>query len=256
MNARRLSNGVIRALKSSHAQAHPVLQRSMSCVGSIRPAHVYQDSMSEQRRKGRPPHPDVLTPGEWRVVHAVQHGLSKREISARCGITQDAVKYHVVNAVTKLGVGSRQGLRRWLGAPRQSALATQEHAVSEPALGALAQLARTGTGRPRGAGLVRQHSRPEAPLYLRYAGVFRLCRDEAHAERTANPAPESILYLRVADIRAAYEQLRARGVVFASAPHMIHRHADGTEEWLAHFHDPEGRPLALMSQPRAARAPT
>jgi len=30
-------------------------------------------------------------------------------------------------------------------------------------------------------------------------------------------------------------------------PHMIHRHPDGTEEWLAHFNDPEGRPLAIMS---------
>ena len=28
----------------------------------------------------------------------------------------------------------------------------------------------------------------------------------------------------------------------------IDRHADGTEEWMAHFHDPEGRPLAIMSQ--------
>ena len=60
--------------------------------------------------------------------------------------------------------------------------------------------------------------------------------------------PESILYLRVEDIRTAYELLRLRGVEFADAPHLIHRHADGTEEWMAHFQDPEGRPLAIMSQ--------
>jgi hypothetical protein len=29
---------------------------------------------------------------------------------------------------------------------------------------------------------------------------------------------------------------------------MIHRHADGTEEWLAVFKDLEGRPLAIMTQ--------
>jgi methylmalonyl-CoA/ethylmalonyl-CoA epimerase len=29
---------------------------------------------------------------------------------------------------------------------------------------------------------------------------------------------------------------------------MIHRHPDGTEEWLANFVDPDGRPLALMAQ--------
>ena len=42
--------------------------------------------------------------------------------------------------------------------------------------------------------------------------------------------------------------LAARGVEFHGAPHMIHRHADGTEEWMAFFKDPDGRPLALMSQ--------
>jgi len=64
----------------------------------------------------------------------------------------------------------------------------------------------------------------------------------------AKPVPESILYLRVGDIRTAYDLLRSRGVEFVDAPHLIHRHADGTEEWMAHFHDPEGRPLAIMSQ--------
>jgi catechol 2,3-dioxygenase-like lactoylglutathione lyase family enzyme len=61
-------------------------------------------------------------------------------------------------------------------------------------------------------------------------------------------APESILYLRVADIRAAYEQLQARGVEFTGAPHLVHRHQDGTEEWMAFFKDPDGRMLAIMSQ--------
>lgn len=63
-------------------------------------------------------------------------------------------------------------------------------------------------------------------------------------------APESILYLRVPDIAAAYHELRARGVEFSAAPHLIHRHADGTEEWMAIFRDPDGRPLAIMSQVR------
>ena len=59
---------------------------------------------------------------------------------------------------------------------------------------------------------------------------------------------ESILYLRVSDIAAAHDRLAARGVKFTHAPHMIHRHADGTEEWMAFFEDPDGRPLALMCQ--------
>jgi predicted enzyme related to lactoylglutathione lyase len=59
---------------------------------------------------------------------------------------------------------------------------------------------------------------------------------------------ESILYLRVADIAAAHDNLRSRGVEFINAPHMIHKHADGTEEWMAFFKDPEGRTLAIMSE--------
>ena len=64
-------------------------------------------------------------------------------------------------------------------------------------------------------------------------------------------SPESILYLRVDDIGSAHAELAARGVEFKGAPHLIHRHADGTEEWMAFFTDPEGRPLALMSQVRS-----
>ncbi|MDO9473525.1 MAG: VOC family protein [Caulobacter sp.] len=58
------------------------------------------------------------------------------------------------------------------------------------------------------------------------------------------------VYFRVPDIRAAHAQLEARGVAFEGAPHLIHRHADGTEEWMAFFRDNEGRVLALMSQVR------
>jgi methylmalonyl-CoA/ethylmalonyl-CoA epimerase len=65
------------------------------------------------------------------------------------------------------------------------------------------------------------------------------------------PSPESVLYLRVDDINDAHQQLLARGVDFIDAPHMIHRHEDGTEEWMAFFKDLEGRPLAIMSQVKA-----
>ena len=61
-------------------------------------------------------------------------------------------------------------------------------------------------------------------------------------------AQASIIYFRVDDIAASHAELGARGVAFIGAPHMIHRHADGTEEWMAFFSDNEGRPLAIMSQ--------
>src|ERR1700753_2879410 len=62
------------------------------------------------------------------------------------------------------------------------------------------------------------------------------------------PHPESILYLRVPEIQQACTELKSRGVEFVDQPHLIHRHADGTEEYMTFFKDPEGRLLALMSQ--------
>ena len=62
---------------------------------------------------------------------------------------------------------------------------------------------------------------------------------------------DSILYFRVPDIQAAHQTLSGRGVEFLGAPHMIYRHPDGTEEWMAFFKDPDGRTLALMTQVKA-----
>jgi len=59
---------------------------------------------------------------------------------------------------------------------------------------------------------------------------------------------ESILYFHVEDIRSAHAALAARGIEFTHAPHMIHRHDNGTEEWMAFFQDNEGRPLGIMAR--------
>ena len=67
-------------------------------------------------------------------------------------------------------------------------------------------------------------------------------------ENGSVPKDQAVLYFRVPGIHAAYEQLSARQVVFEGAPHMIHRHESGTEEWMAFFADPDGGMLAIMSQ--------
>jgi len=204
--------------------------------------------MPAKKGRGRPASDDVLTPTEWRVVHAVQHGMSNREIAARRGVSLDAVKYHVANAVAKLGLANRQALRRWFREPRGSALGRKEKSMTTTQLGPLAQVSRT----------VRDIKESEAwygktlglkHLYSFGSFAFFDCGGtRLYLSATDKPGPESILYLRVEDVRCAYEMLRARGVEFSQAPHMVHRHADGTEEWLAHFNDPEGRPLGLLAQ--------
>lgn len=67
-------------------------------------------------------------------------------------------------------------------------------------------------------------------------------------EESEDVGAASVLYFRVPDIEAAYEELGARGALFVEKPRMIHRHENGVEEWMAFFQDPEGRPLAIMAQ--------
>lgn len=200
--------------------------------------------------RGRPPHRDVLTPGEWRVVEAVRHGLTNAEIARRRGVSLDAVKQHVASALAKLGVPSRQALKHWSGIRAESALRGKDHVMPDAlALGPLGQIARA-TSDVRAAEawfrdvLGLRHLFTFGDLAFFDCGGVRLLLEKGEA------AGASLLYFRVPDIRAAHAELAARSVVFRGAPHMIHRHADGTEEWMAFFDDNEGRPLALMSQVR------
>ena len=56
-----------------------------------------------KRPRGRPPHADLLTPSEWRTVHAVQHGMTNAEIARRRGVSVDAVKFHVSQCAGEAG---------------------------------------------------------------------------------------------------------------------------------------------------------
>jgi len=59
----------------------------------------------------------------------------------------------------------------------------------------------------------------------------------------------SILYFRVTELHAAYEALKARGVVFDDAPHLVHKAPDH-ELWMCFFRDTEQNSFALMSEKR------
>ena len=99
--------------------------------------------MADHSSRGRPPHPDILTPAEWRVANGVRHGLTNREIAERQGVSVDAVKYHTANVLQKLGFKNRAQLRAWDGAPVDSAL-HQERLPMETnlSLGAIGQISR------------------------------------------------------------------------------------------------------------------
>ena len=205
--------------------------------------------MTQPRERGRPPHPDILTPAEWRVVESVRHGMTNSEIARRRGISLDAVKFHVANILLKLGLAKRAELRRWNGVRRDSNLFATERDMDEPVkLGPIGQIARSVKDIAAAThwygevlGLVHLYSFGNLAFFD--CGGMRLFLSEGEKE-----VAESLLYFRVGDIRSAHAALEARGVVFTHAPHMIHRHADGTEEWMSFFTDNEGRPLAIMAQ--------
>ncbi len=102
--------------------------------------------MPTRTPRGRPRHDDVLTPAEWRIVHAIQHGMTTREIAARRGISLDAVKFHVANVYAKLGISNRDALRKWFRAPRGTALQRMQEdkaMTSALELGPIGQISRT-----------------------------------------------------------------------------------------------------------------
>jgi len=202
-----------------------------------------------QKPRGRPPHADLLTPGEWRIVEAVRHGMSNPEIAQRRGISVDAVKYHVSNALQKLGLSRRAELRRWQGVRRDSNLHSMGTDMNDHlVLGCIGQIARSVKDIVESRrwysevlGLAHLYSFDNLPFYD--CDGVRLMLSQG------DDGPcESILYFHVEDIRSAHAALAARGIEFTHAPHMIHRHDNGTEEWMAFFQDNEGRPLGIMAR--------
>jgi DNA-binding CsgD family transcriptional regulator/catechol 2,3-dioxygenase-like lactoylglutathione lyase family enzyme len=204
-----------------------------------------------RRPRGRPPHPDILTPAEWRVANAVRHGMTNQEISRRLRVSSDAVKYHLANILAKLSLPERRALRRWAGAPADSALHRQGAIVNaELTLGPIGQVSRQVSDIPRAVQwyttvLGLPHLYTYGDLAFFDCGGTRLFLTSRKDESSAG---QSILYFSTPNIAATYEALVARGVTFRGAPHLIHRHDSGVEEWMAFFDDLDGQPLALMSQ--------
>ncbi|GAC1658000.1 MAG: glyoxalase [Gemmatimonadaceae bacterium] len=68
-------------------------------------------------------------------------------------------------------------------------------------------------------------------------------------ETPALDHPASVIYYRVADLRAAHAALQARGATFESDPHLLVRMPDH-ELWMAFLRDPDQNLVGLMSEVR------
>jgi catechol 2,3-dioxygenase-like lactoylglutathione lyase family enzyme len=182
--------------------------------------------------------------------------MSNRQIARRRGVSLDAVKFHVANSITKLGLKSRAELRAWAGAPSDSALRRAKEnrgmtIMNSLQLGPIGQISRQVGDIDRavhwyGTVLGLPHLYTFGDLAFFDCGGTRLFLSAADGDDVGGIP--SVLYFRVEDIHRAHDELRARGVDFRGAPHLIHRHESGEEEWMAFFNDPDGHPLAIMAQ--------
>ena len=202
------------------------------------------------RSPGRPPFADQLTPAEWRVANAVRHGGTNREIAERLGVTIDAVKFHVASITGKLGLEGRAALRQWAGIPRSSPLFGEEGDMPELQLGPIGQLSRSVENIAAAEAWYKnvlglKHLYTYGNLAFFDCGGTRLMLTSGDEVKQQD---QYVIYFRVPDIHAAHAELAGRGAVFEAAPHIIHTHADGTEEWMAFLRDNEGRFIGIMCQ--------
>jgi catechol 2,3-dioxygenase-like lactoylglutathione lyase family enzyme len=177
------------------------------------------------------------------VVEFIRHGQSTEAIARLLGVSPDAVKAHARAARDKLGLATRHDLRHWPGIRAGSA----RHQPQETAMPQthLSQVARRVEVLDRARGFWRDTL--QIPELYAFPGLafFDLGPTRLMLSETGTRDQADILYLSTPDIASDHAALTERGAVFSGAPHMIHRHPDGSEEWMAFLKDDEGRDLAL-----------
>jgi DNA-binding CsgD family transcriptional regulator len=142
------------------------------------------------KTRGRPRHPDVLTPREWEALTLVREGLTNPQIAERMGISMDTAKSHVSEIISKLQVNSREEAAAWQPEPAREAVLRPSWAS---ALGGLWSLI------PRVAGAGAMAAAVAGIGVLAYA-VMRTEGDDtpleaAATEQTAAPPDEEVTEL-------------------------------------------------------------
>jgi DNA-binding CsgD family transcriptional regulator len=124
-------------------------------------------------KRGRPPHPDPLTPREWEVLKFLRQRLSNEQIAERLGITLRTAKFHVSEILSKLAVETREQAaawqpeeapsqaRRWLAWPLIARIASALIMVA-----AVAGLGLLALGVLRTSGDGRNESNPQGPARI------------------------------------------------------------------------------------------
>jgi methylmalonyl-CoA/ethylmalonyl-CoA epimerase len=127
------------------------------------------------------------------------------------------------------------------------------NSTSTTSLGAIGQIAMAVKDLPRAIEFYRDRlglrflfQAPPALAFFDCAGIRLMIEVPSNREFDH---PGSPIYFTVDDIDRAYADLKARGVAFRGAPHLIAKMPDH-ELWMAFFDDTEGNTLALMHEKR------
>ena len=64
-------------------------------------------------KRGRPRHPDVLTPRQQEVLEHVRQGKTNQQIASEIGISPDGVKWHVSEILSRTGARRRREAAEW-----------------------------------------------------------------------------------------------------------------------------------------------
>ncbi len=70
-------------------------------------------------QRGRPRHPDVLTPREQDVLALIRDGLTNEQIAERLSISFETAKSHAAEILSKLGVATREEAAAWQPEPER-----------------------------------------------------------------------------------------------------------------------------------------
>lgn len=140
--------------------------------------------------RGRPKHPDILTPRQFEVLELVREGLTNPQIAERLGISYDGAKWHVKEILWKLDVPSREEAARW---QRETASSTEATGRTGCNFGINAETRRTqrvsaGVGKERWQAMprlelapLRDSARKDRGATGRHSGR---CRFRRRRERT------------------------------------------------------------------------
>ena len=147
----------------------------------------------DRNRGGRPRHPDVLTPAEWRVLEALRDGGTNAEIGARLGLRLDTVKYHISNMLAKLELRDRRALDSMALRRATRSPASTHSTIPAAAITAVARHHRLGGGHHRGRGpCARRGGGARSPRGSRGTGrVSGQRRRRPPRRRRTQPEPRS-----------------------------------------------------------------